>query len=147
MPHKPPKKGECLPPHEPNEMSRRYVENGILNGFTHKQIANVIDVCEDTLRKHYAKELASGKEVLINKATDRLRQAFLFNDEMLQKDPRTVAQSVQFFLNAKGGWKQQAQLDQNTTLTVDEALVDQIKNMDFDNIIALGKGLDKLEGQ
>jgi alcohol dehydrogenase class IV len=58
-----------------------------------------------------------------------------------------VATSIQFYLNAKGGWKQQAQVDQNTTLTVDEALVDQIKNMDFDNIIALGKGLDKLEGQ
>jgi hypothetical protein len=39
------------------------------------------------------------------------------------------------------------QIKQETTLTVDEALVDQIKNMDFDNIIALGKGLDKLEGQ
>lgn len=103
----PPKKGECLQPHEPNEVTRRCVQNGVLNGFTHKQIASVIDVCEDTLRKHYKAELANGKELLITKATDRLRQNFMFNDEMLEKDPKVVAQSLQFFLNSKGGWNKQ----------------------------------------
>ena len=147
MPHKPPKKGECLPAHVPCELTRRLVVAGKENGFTNQQIASVLDVHVDTLRKHYPKELESGKELSVMKATDRFKQAFIFNDEMLEKDPKVVASSIQFYLNAKAGWKQQSQVDQNTTLTVDEALVEQIKNMDFDNIIALGKGLDKLEGQ
>lgn len=146
MPYKP-IKGQDTPPHVPCELTQRLVVAGKENGFTNQQIANVLDIHVDTLRKHYPKELESGKELSIMKATDRFKQAFLFNDDMLEKDPKVVATSIQFYLNAKGGWKQQAQLDQNTTLTVDEALVDQIKNMDFDNIIALGKGLDKLEGQ
>lgn len=146
MPQEMPKKGECLAPHQPSDMTRRFVENGVLNGFSHKQIANVIDVCEDTLRKHYAKELACAKEMLITRTTDRLRQAFLFNEEMLEKDPKTVAMAVQFFLKTKGGWKETQVVEQETTHKVDDGTLEKMKSLDIDDLINLGKGLEKSEG-
>lgn len=142
MPYKP-KKGETPPTHQPTLETRANVEAMVVNGCTIAQIAGVLDMCPNTLQKHYAHELKHAKSVLDMKVTRRFK-AFMFDEEV---DDRVALDAIKHYSNAKMGWKQQAQVDQNTTFTVDEALVDQIKNMDFDNIIALGKGLDKLEGQ
>lgn len=147
MPHKPPQKGECLPPHQPTDMTRRLVVCGKENGFSNVQIARTLDICEKTLTKHYQKELDCGKEVSILKATDRFKQAFLFNDEMLEKDPKVVASSIQFYLKTKGGnWKETQVVEQETTHKVDDGTLEKMKSLDIDDLINLGKGLEKSEG-
>lgn len=114
MPHKPPEKGECLPPHEPNDLTRRMVVMCATNGFSHKRIAGMLDVCEDTLRKHYRWELDHGKDKMVVDTTQRLAQKYIFNDELYEKDPKTGLQAMTLFLNSKAGWKQESSVDLNS---------------------------------
>jgi hypothetical protein len=46
----------------PTDLSRRTVALGMFIGYTHEQIARLIEIDEHTLRKHYPDELARGAE-------------------------------------------------------------------------------------
>jgi hypothetical protein len=140
-----PKKGECYPPHEPSELTRRLVVCGKENHMTDRQIAKVLDVCEDTLRKHYRKELDCGKEASLVKITDRLKQCFINNDEMLEKDPKVVQSAIQFYLNAKGGWKQQAET--TNTHAVKSEIVHQFDELSLDQLLQAGEGIKRMKGE
>lgn len=65
-PPSPPKKKRThpggRPEHVPTDLSRRTVALGMFIGYTHEQIARLIEVDETTLRKHYPDELARGAE-------------------------------------------------------------------------------------
>ena len=50
------------PAHVPTDLLRRTVSLGSFIGYTHEQIARLIEVDEKTLRKHYADELTRGAE-------------------------------------------------------------------------------------
>lgn len=43
--------------HRPTVKTRSKVEGFLCAGFTHEQIATYLDICVNTLKKHYGKEL------------------------------------------------------------------------------------------
>lgn len=70
------KKKPGPPPHEPTQQQRAIVERAALTGkLTHDEIGALIGVSDVTLRKHYATELAVGK----NKTTVAVLNSFLEN--------------------------------------------------------------------
>ena len=48
------------PPHEPDEKTRAIVESAVAFGITQDDIATHLGIDDDTLRKHYRKELDGG---------------------------------------------------------------------------------------
>lgn len=128
----------------PNDLHRRLVVCAKENGYSNETIAKTLEMTVDTLVKYYKQELEAGRELSIIKVTDRFRQAFLFNDDMLEKDPKVVASAIQFYLKAKGGWKETQAIEaQVTQLQEDSELAKKIEKLDIDALIQLGKGLDK----
>ena len=55
----PPRRGQ--PPHEPNDVTRRIVTQGIACRMSQEDVAAAIGVCHVTLRKHYEAEITGGK--------------------------------------------------------------------------------------
>jgi hypothetical protein len=117
MPRKPkasptPKKAAnvvSLPPikkagkHEPTQITRNLVMVGCLNGFTHEQIAGLLDIDPKTLRAHYADELATGKQRMVVKVASNL-----FSIATQTNDLKAALTASIFFLKTKGGWKEGA---------------------------------------
>jgi hypothetical protein len=145
VPRKPPQKGECHPPHEPSDMARRMVIACVTNGFSQKRIAAMLDIHEETLRKHYRYELDTGFDGSIARATDRLLGTFVFSEEMLERDPKVVQTAIQFLLNTKGGWKQQAET--TNTHAVKSEIVHQLDNLSLDQLLQAGEGIKRMKGE
>ena len=141
MPYKP-KKGENTPPHVPTAERIELVENLVQAGVTQSQIAQVLDICLETLRKHYMPQLQKAKQELAGKVMRRFKR-FMFDEEV---NDAVSLKACETYANAHMGWKQHSQVDQNTTLKADEETVNQLKNLSVNDLINMGKGLDKLEG-
>jgi len=70
-----------MPAHKPTEERRKQVEQASGLGLPHDQIAALIGISDETLRKYYKTELAVGKA----KASAQVAKT-LFNKAVLQGD-------------------------------------------------------------
>lgn len=87
--------------HEPSSLSRNTVMVGCLNGMTHVQIAEMLEIDPKTLRAHYADELANGKAKMLAKVASNL-----FSIATQTRDLKAALTASIFMLKTKGGWKE-----------------------------------------
>lgn len=86
--------------HIPTEDTRRQVSVCMTLGLTHHQIGMLLGVTDDTIRKHYKKEIEVGKAgMTINVANN------LYN---IATDPdhKNAATAAIFWMKAQGGWRE-----------------------------------------
>jgi len=65
-------------------------------GITHDQIAAIVGISDETLRKYYRDELDLGKSKTVARVADSLVEVAMSGDVQAQK----------FFLSARGGWSE-----------------------------------------
>lgn len=94
-------RGPGRPAHVPSEAMRQLVANYKAVGLTDDEIASVMRLDDETLRKHYAHELRGGASIVTAKVGN---QVIL---RALGKGPEAQRAS-EFYLN---GWKNRLQLD------------------------------------
>jgi hypothetical protein len=70
-------------------------------GITHDQIAAIVGISDETLRKYYRPELDLGRSKTVARVADRLVEVAEAGDVQAQK----------FFLSARGGWSEKQQLE------------------------------------
>lgn len=98
------KKPNGRPAHVPTDETRRQVEKLAAYGITHDSIAGIVGISDETLRKHYATELALGKDRVIEKVAGSLI-------EKATSDRRDAVSAAKFFLSAKAGWAEKTETD------------------------------------
>lgn len=97
------KKPNGRPPHAPTEQTREAVKALVVAGMVHDDIARIIGVSDETLRKHYRDELDTGLERAIGNVSNTLLQKALNGDTA----------SIIFFLKVRGkkyGWSERLEL-------------------------------------
>lgn len=87
--------------HEPTQITRNLVMVCCLNGQTHVQIAELLEIDPKTLRAHYADELANGKAKMLAKVASNL-----FSIATQTRDLKAALTASIFMLKTKGGWKE-----------------------------------------
>lgn len=87
------------PAHEPTDTTRRQVE--MLKGLLLKddEIAAVIGICDETLRKYYGPELATGKAKVVAQVGNALVRRAL-------GDGPDAVNAAKFYLERAGEWTQ-----------------------------------------
>ncbi len=89
------------PPFAPTKAQRAMVEAMASYGIPQKEIAGVVGVAYDTLRKHFAVELVLGSA----KATAKVAE-FLYQKATGKKgDDHAAVVAAIFWLKARAGWK------------------------------------------
>ncbi len=88
------------PPHVPTEENRDLVKKMASFGNKHEEIALVLEISEDTLTRHYARELKLGGIELNNKIADRMAARALSDDH---KDAQRAGE---YWLSRRAGWKE-----------------------------------------
>ena len=145
VPYKP-QKGVQTPPHVPTPETLRVVECGAINGTPTKVLAQMLDINEQTLLKHYGKLMATARDVFNATCTSKLRSHYIDSEELYERDPKAHLTALTFALKTKGGWKETQVVEQETTHKVDDGTLAKMKSLDIDDLINLGKGLEKSEG-
>jgi hypothetical protein len=83
--------------HKPDEKSRKQVLELAGFGMTHDQIAKVMDICDETLRKYYKHELDTGTTELNTKVAQNLFSI------ATGKDKAAVTAAI-FWLKTRARW-------------------------------------------
>ena len=99
--------------HKPTRETRALVTTRKQRGCTDIQIAEYMQLSENTLRKHYDVELRVAKEVFTDHVFGRLASLIESDNEMV------VFNAQKFYLTHQGGWKpaeKQAEIDANKEL-------------------------------
>jgi len=99
------------PSHRPDDKTREQVERTAGYGLTHDQIARVIGVSDETLRKYYREELHLGVAHANAEVAKSLYQR-------ATKDKNVVA--CIFWLKCRANWKETEVLRVEDNRTVDE---------------------------
>ena len=83
------------PPHEPTRDSRRLVEHHAATGTLHQQIAKLLGLSLNTLKKHYAEELELGlaraNAVVSGTLFAEAKKRQHHRGDLLAEDPRRLA--------------------------------------------------------
>lgn len=87
-------------PHVPSQSSRNHVILACLSGLTQEQTATSLGISENTLRKHYKAELASGGAKLLMAIA-----ANLASIAQNPNHPKAVTAAI-FWLKTKGGFRE-----------------------------------------
>ena len=114
------------PSHQPDAKSRQQVEMLVSYGLTHDAIGAIIGVHDDTLRKHYAQELAYGKAKVTAQVANALVKKAL-------SDRADSVNAAKFYLQSQAGWKERSELagDPNNPLkSVTEIIVRGVRSDD-----------------
>jgi len=94
------------PPYVPNDKDRATVEN-MARTCTHDQIARVVGISDDTLRKYYRRELDTAKD----KVDAAVGQTLIFQAVGGPDQDWTKANPIStiFYAKTRMGWKEPAQ--------------------------------------
>lgn len=84
------------PDHKVTGATRARVESLVSFGIKHEQIAASMDISNDTLQRHYKKQLDTGLTLATEKVANRLFAKAVEQDDF---------QAQRFFLQSKAGWK------------------------------------------
>jgi len=96
------------PEHEPTAEQRLLVEALSAYGVTHDLIAGMIGISDETLRKHYRRELDYGLANLTAKVANSLVQKAL-------SQRADAVNAAKFFLQARAGWATEQRHTVNVT--------------------------------
>lgn len=86
-------------PHQPDDKSRKQVSLMAGIGLTHDQISKVMQISDETLRKHYKKELETAKSVLNAQVASNLFRIATSSEK------GAVAAAI-FWMKTRAGWKE-----------------------------------------
>jgi hypothetical protein len=86
-------------------------------GITHDQIASIIGISDETLRKYYRDALDLGKAKAIEEVANSLFDTAVSGDVQAQK----------FFLSARGNWTEKQQTEHSGSVEVRSLQVDFVK--------------------
>lgn len=112
--------------HVPNRETRALVAIRKQRGCTDIQIAEYMQLTENTIRKHYDVELRCAREVFTDKVFGRLASLMESENEMV------VFNAQKFYLTHQGGWKsadKMAEVDalkENTEALKKKAATDEL---------------------
>lgn len=109
-------RGPGQPPHEPTEKTRAEVSALCSFGVTQTDIAMFLDICEDTLRKHYRRELDTGK---IRGNAAMARRLFKAGTE-----DGSVAAMI-FWMKSQAGWRETMDLNLGGTVIIKASTLDE----------------------
>ena len=88
--------------HQPTDQQRRQVEAMAGYGVPIKQIAAIMDMSDNTLMKHYRKELDAGDA----KATAKVAET-LYRKAVEDRDTASII----FWMKARAGWSEKQRLE------------------------------------
>lgn len=107
-------------PHIPTDVTRAEVRCFAICQWPEEKIANYLDICVETLKKHYTEELRKGAGKILYKACNVM-------EKWLDKDSLKAAMYV---LSSKGGFvasKEKKEEDDKEKSTLVEDIQDLIK--------------------
>jgi hypothetical protein len=110
------------PEHEPTEVLMGQVEALVAVGTPHEQIAIVLEISTKTLRKHYQRQLDTGKVL----ANAKVAQT-LFKQATKEKNPSIPA--AIFWMKTQAGWSEKNLIEHSGTIggaASDEERVDRV---------------------
>lgn len=93
-------RGRGRPSYVPTDPNRRMVEAMVACGVPEYEIANVLQIDEKTLRKHFFAEISTGQ----TKANFKVAQA-LYNRAIAEKGSAGVTAAM-FWLRTRAGWRE-----------------------------------------
>jgi hypothetical protein len=97
------------PKHRPTDEQRRQVLSLTGYGIHQDEVAKLLQIAPKTLRLHYRRELDTG----VTEANARVAQS-LYNMAVRDKVPSAAI----FWLKARAGWRDSAELSVQTTVTI-----------------------------
>lgn len=118
-----------MPSHEPDKASRDKVESMAALGIPQEDIARVIGICHQTLRKHYRDELDNAT----TKANTQIGGA------LFRKALSGDTASLIFWMKTRAGWKE-------TNVTETRQLPDALTPTDEEIIECYARSTDKTDG-
>jgi hypothetical protein len=89
------------PPHQPDAASRRLVEHHAATGTLHQQIAKLLQISLNTLKKHYREELDLGLA----------RANAVVAGTLFTEAKRGNITAAIFWMKTRGGWRETAKLE------------------------------------
>jgi L-fucose isomerase-like protein len=87
-------------PYKPDDKSRKQIMLMAGIGLTHDQIAKVMDISDETLRRHYKQELATAKAMLNTQVAGNLYSI------ATSKDHKGAVTAAIFWLKTQAKWKE-----------------------------------------
>lgn len=121
------------PIHEPTSQSRAIVERAALIGkLTHDDIGALINISDVTLRKYYARELATGKA----KTTVAVLNAFINNCVGGAGRPGDV-NAQKFYLDRFAGMHQKSELEHSGAIAVSSPNLAGLSDDELDQLESL----------
>ena len=117
--------GRGRPSHEPTARDRQTVEMLCALNINHEHIAEIIGVSDETLRKHYRKEIDIGKSKVIARVGSALVAKAV-------SDRPDAVNAAKFFLQSQGGWKERSEV--MTTVRINP------KDMTDEHLAAIASG-------
>jgi hypothetical protein len=91
-------------PHEPTEKDRKQVSVMAGIGLTHDQIADVMGISDETLRKYYSKELKISASVMTAQVANNLYSI------ATSKGQGSVSAAI-FWMKTRGGWREKDRIE------------------------------------
>jgi hypothetical protein len=89
------------PPHEPTRETRRVVEHHAAIGTLHQQIAKLLQISLNTLKKHYREELDLGLA----------RANTVVGGTLFTEAKRGNITAAIFWMKTRGGWRETAKIE------------------------------------
>jgi Spy/CpxP family protein refolding chaperone len=87
-------------PYKPDDKSRKQILLMAGIGLTHDQIAKIMEISDETLRRHYKQELATAKTMLNTQVAGNL-----FNIAT-SKDHKNAVTAAIFWMKTRAKWKE-----------------------------------------
>lgn len=114
--------------HEPTPESKKQVSAMVSFGIPQEEICNVLDICKNTLYKHYRSELDTAATVANTKVASMLFEKCMNGD----------TSSIIFWMKTKMGWKEtmvneMQQLDADGKRTDNKLIVEFVNGQDSDS--------------
>ncbi len=113
-------KARGRPPYQRNEADAARIERMAAYGINHDQIAAIVGISDETMRKYYREELDLGKAKTVARVADSLVEVAMSGDVQAQK----------FFLSARGGWAEKQQQELSGSVEVRGLQVEFVKPRD-----------------
>ena len=101
--------GTGRPPHEPTRETRRMVEHHAAIGTPHAQIAKLLALSVNTLKKHYGEELELGLA----------RANAVVSGTLFTEAKRGNITAAIFWMKTRGGWRETSRVEHSTNAPIE----------------------------
>ena len=108
------------PPHQPDSASRRLVEHHAAIGTLHQQIAKLLQLSLNTLKKHYREELDLGLA----------RANAVVSGTLFTEAKRGNITAAIFWMKTRGGWRETARIEHSGGASIEVRQLDATRLSD-----------------